>query len=187
MVSLADLWLPIVLSGAAVWIASALVWMVLPHHKSDYKKVPEEDGFLEGLGKRNLAPGLYMFPYCAGPGDAKDPEFAKKMAEGPSGQLIVRPRGQFNMGKGMVLSVLYNMVVALLVGYVARVTLPAGETYLTVFRVTGTVAILAYVGALIYPAIWAGRPWGAVFKEVVDGVAYGLITAGIFGWLWPAA
>jgi hypothetical protein len=24
-----------------------------------------------------------------------------------------------------------------------------------------------------------------VIKEVIDGLVYGLLTAGVFGWLWP--
>jgi hypothetical protein len=27
--------------------------------------------------------------------------------------------------------------------------------------------------------------WGATIKEVIDGLVYGLLTAGTFGWLWP--
>jgi hypothetical protein len=30
-----------------------------------------------------------------------------------------------------------------------------------------------------------GRPWGVVAKDVFDGLVYGLVTAGTFGWLWP--
>jgi hypothetical protein len=27
--------------------------------------------------------------------------------------------------------------------------------------------------------------WSMTIKEVVDGLVYGLLTAGTFGWLWP--
>jgi len=40
MVSVGALWLPILLSGAVVFVASSLVWMVLPHHKSDWAALP---------------------------------------------------------------------------------------------------------------------------------------------------
>jgi hypothetical protein len=33
--------------------------------------------------------------------------------------------------------------------------------------------------------IWKGYPWGFVLKEVIDGLIYGLLMAGTFGWLWP--
>jgi hypothetical protein len=38
-----SLWLPILLSAIAVWVASAINWMVMPHHESDYRKFPDED------------------------------------------------------------------------------------------------------------------------------------------------
>jgi hypothetical protein len=34
-------------------------------------------------------------------------------------------------------------------------------------------------------AIWFGYRWSATAKDVVDGMIYGLLTAGVFGWLWP--
>ena len=34
-------------------------------------------------------------------------------------------------------------------------------------------------------AIWMGKPWSVAWKEVFDGLLYGLVTAGAFGWLWP--
>jgi hypothetical protein len=30
-----------------------------------------------------------------------------------------------------------------------------------------------------------GRPWSATIKELIDGLIYGMMTAGAFGWLWP--
>ena len=44
MVSLTSLWLPIVLSAVIVFFASAIMHMVLNYHKSDYKKLANEDG-----------------------------------------------------------------------------------------------------------------------------------------------
>jgi hypothetical protein len=60
-----------------------------------------------------------------------------------------------------------------------------GTHYLAVFRVVGAAAFLAYGLASISGGIWKGQRWGAVFKEMVDGLVYALLTAGTFGWLWP--
>jgi len=35
--------------------------------------------------------------------------------------------------------------------------------------------------------IWKGEPRSVAIKEVIDGVVYGRLTAGTFGWLWPWA
>jgi hypothetical protein len=47
------------------------------------------------------------------------------------------------------------------------------------------VAFLGYGAGSIPGGIWMGKPWVVVFKELVDGLLYGLLTAGAFGWLWP--
>jgi hypothetical protein len=33
--------------------------------------------------------------------------------------------------------------------------------------------------------IWFKRNWVATLKSNIDGLIYGLLTAGTFGWLWP--
>jgi hypothetical protein len=57
--------------------------------------------------------------------------------------------------------------------------------YLAVFRVAGTAAFLAYGLGHLSNGIWKGQTWPATIKEVMDGLVYGLLTAGTFGWLWP--
>ena len=61
----------------------------------------------------------------------------------------------------------------------------AGALYPAVFRVAGTAAFLAYGLGQLSNGIWKGQPWGVVIKEVIDGLIYGLLTGGTFGWLWP--
>ena len=55
-----------------------------------------------------------------------------------------------------------------------------------VFRLTGTVAFLGYSVALLQQSIWWGKSWSSTGKSVFDGLIYALVTAGAFGWLWPA-
>jgi hypothetical protein len=59
-----------------------------------------------------------------------------------------------------------------------------GADYLAVFRVVGTVSFMAYSFANISDSIWFGRPWKSWFLQAGDGLLYGLVTAGVFGWLW---
>jgi hypothetical protein len=33
--------------------------------------------------------------------------------------------------------------------------------------------------------VWKQKPWSMTFKHVFDGLVYALLTAGVFGWLWP--
>ena len=57
--------------------------------------------------------------------------------------------------------------------------------YLKVFQVVGATAFLGYAAGQVPAAIWMGKPWIVAWKEVFDGLIYGLVTAGAFGWLWP--
>jgi hypothetical protein len=184
MVSLAQLWLPIVVSALVVFFASFLAWMVLPHHRKDWKKLPDEDGLMGELRRQKPAAGQYMFPHCT-PEQRKDPEWNKKWKEGPSGSVVVFRPGGTNMGKSLAQYFLLCLVVSIFVAYLAGRTVPAGSEYLAVFRVAGTASILAWCGSLAVESIWMGRPWSSTIKHILDGIVYGLLTAGVFGWLWP--
>ena len=186
MVTIGVLWLPILLSSLAVWVASGIVWTIMPHHKSDYGKLPDEDAARQALIPQRLVPGQYSIPYAASPSDLQDPETARKFEEGPVGFLTVVPSGPPTMGSKLVLAFVFYLVISIVVAYLASRTLDPGANYLAVFRVTGTVAWIAYGTATVQDAIWFGRPWSGIVKGLLDALAYGLLTAGFFGWLWPA-
>ena len=185
VVSIPELWQPVLLSTVLVWIASALIWMVLPHHKKDFKALPDEEAARQALQGPSLTPGLYNIPHMESWDAAKDPAEAKKFTDGPVAFLTVLPNQPPPMGKAMVLSVLYYLVVSGIVAYLAGRTLAVGAEYLTVFRVAGTVAWLAYGFGSIPQSIWFGRPWSQQVKQLIDALVYALLTAGCFGWLWP--
>ena len=50
---------------------------------------------------------------------------------------------------------------------------------------TIVLAVLAYAGSAACQSIWFGQPWSRTAKDILDGVIYGHITAGIFCWFWP--
>ena len=79
------------------------------------------------------------------------------------------------------------MVVSIFAGYVAGAALPPGSPYLSVFRFVGTVAFVGYCLASWQSSIWYKRSWATNLRLTVDGLIYGLLTAGTFGWLWPKA
>ncbi|MDH3254640.1 MAG: hypothetical protein OEM62_06585 [Acidobacteriota bacterium] len=184
MVTLSMLWLPIVVSALVVFFASFLVWAVLPIHKKDWGRISDEDAVVAALRKSGISRGQYVFPF-AEPSEFKNPEVKQKLEEGPLGMLVVGHNGVPNMAKSMVQSFAHNLVIGVLVAYLAAHSLSAGAHYLAVFRIVGTAAILGYAGANAMYAIWFHRTWSSIAKETLDGVMYGLLTAGVFGWLWP--
>src|SRR5215475_12024326 len=141
MIALQALWLPILLSAVIVFIASSLIHMVLPYHKSDHKKLPEEEKVLGALRPLGLAPGLYHFPYCTHK-ELKSPEVQEKFKQGPVGFLTIFPSGPVNMGKFLGLWFVFTIVVGVFVAYLAAHTVTPGAPYRLVFRVVGTAAFL---------------------------------------------
>ena len=183
MAFLAELWLPILLSAVFVFIVSSLLHMVLPVHKGDVKKMPNEDAVLEAMRTGGTEPGEYMFPGCDSMEEMATPEMQEKLQRGPVGFMTVVPG--FHMGKSLVQWFAYSLLVGVFVAYLTRFALAPGADYLAVFRVAGTIAVLGYAVGNLPNSIWKGVSWKITAKFVFDGVLYGLVTAGAFAWLWP--
>ncbi len=185
MVPITALWLPILLSAVIVFVASSIIHMVLPMHKSDYRKLPEEDRVLDALRAAGVTPGpMYHFPYTTRK-EMKSPEAVERFKRGPVGLLTVIPSGPPAMGKYLGQWFVYCVVIGIFDAYLTGRTRSPGTQYLEVFRVAGTTAFLGYAAAQIQDSIWKGQSWSVTSKHVFDGLIYGLLTAGTFGWLWP--
>ncbi|WP_257306179.1 hypothetical protein [Geothrix campi] len=184
-IPLAHLWLPIILSAVFVFVVSSLIHMVLKWHNSDYRALPNEDEVRAAIRKGSPTPGQYVIPYCGDMKEMGKPEVQQKYTDGPVGFLMLGPNGTPNMGKALGLWFLYAVAVAFMAAYVASRTLAPGTHYLQVFRVVGAVSFLTYAGGSVQMGIWAGKPWRSVVKDLIDGLLYGLVSAGAFGWLWP--
>ncbi len=182
-ISLFSLWLPIVLSAVAVFFASAAIWMLIKWHDSDWSQLPGEDAVRTALS--GTPPGDYTLPYAMSNAARASEEWQAKCKEGPNAMLTVLPAGLPAMGKQLGLWFVYCLAVSLLVAYVLHLTVPTGVDYLRVFRIASVVGFLAYAGGAVPGSIWFGHGWGRTFKDVADGLLYGLLTAGVFGWLWP--
>lgn len=183
--SLTLLWLPILLSAVVVFVVSSIIHMALPWHRSDYRRVPDEEKFMDTMRPLAVPPGDYMVPRPGSMQEMRTPEFAAKMKAGPVVMITVMPNGQAGIGKSMVMWFLYGVVIAFLAAYVASRALPVGAPYLHVFRFAGTTAFIAYSLGLWQMSIWYRRPWSTTLKLTIDGLIYGCLMAGVFGWLWP--
>ena len=186
MVALSALWLPIILAAVIVFIASSIFHMVLPYHRSDYKKLPDEEKVTAAIRAAGVGRGLYIFPFSDHK-QMKEPATQEKFKLGPVGTMIIRQSGPISLGPFLGQWFVYCLAVGFFTAYIAAHTLAAGTNYLEVFRVVGAVAFMAYGLANLANGIWKGEPWSMVVKEVIDGLIYGLLTAGVFGWLWPKA
>ena len=185
MVTLASLWLPILLSAVIVFIASSIIHMVLPWHKNDYARLPDEEKARAALRPLAIPPGDYMVPCPQGRAEMQSPEFKARVNEGPNLVVTVLPNGPWSMGRNLGLWFVYLVVVALYSAYVAGRALPPGTNYLIVFRFVGATAFAAFALALWQMSIWYRRSWGTTIRSTIDGLIYATLVAGTFGWLWP--
>lgn len=185
MVGLDMLWLPILLSAVVVFIVSSVIHMMPLWHKNDYPKVQNEDKVMEALRPLDIPPGDYMVPRASGSQEMRSPEFTEKLKKGPVLMMTVWPNGPMSMTNSLVLWFLYTVVVSFFAAYIAGRALSVGAEYLHVFRFAGTTAFIGYSAALWQQSIWYRRPWSMTIKMTFDGLIYALLTAGLFGWLWP--
>ncbi|MBX3359580.1 MAG: hypothetical protein KF745_14270 [Phycisphaeraceae bacterium] len=183
---LTSLWLPILLSAAAVWIVSTILSLPFLHHKNDWVGLPagQEDALLGFLRTSGIRPGNYLFPDFRSREAMESEKVKTALEHGPVGHLSVWSP-PLSMGGKLAGTFVVYLVVSALIAYLASVALPRPAEFARVFQVVATAGVLAYSFAFIPSAIWFGAYRRAIAAGVVDGVVCGLITGAIFAWRWP--
>jgi hypothetical protein len=178
-------WLPIIVSAVIVFIASSIIHMLPLWHKTDFPKMPNEDKVMDALRPLNVPPGDYMVPRPASMADMKSPAFIEKINKGPVFTMTVFPSGPMKMGPTLAMWFVYCCVVSVFAAYLTGRTLrPEDASYLQIHRVAGCTAFAGYSLALLQGSIWYKRAWSFTIKTMFDGLIYGMLTGGTFGWLW---
>jgi hypothetical protein len=185
MTGLSALWLPILLSAVLVFVASSLIHMASPWHKSDFPKLANEQQVMDALRPLAIPPGDYFIPRPSNREEVRSPAFAERVRQGPVVVFTVMPNETMSMGRNLALWFLYCVVMSAFAAYIAGRALPAATPYLQVFRFAGATAFIGYSAALWQLSIWYRRAWTTTIKATVDGLIYAMLTAGVFGWLWP--
>ena len=185
MVPVFSLWLPVVLAAVFVFAVSSVIHMVLRYHANDYRALPDESGVMDALSRFTIAPGDYALPKAGSMAALKDPVFLARLAKGPVFMGTFMRPGPMNMGPSLVQWFVYCAVVGVFAAYVTGSALAPGADYLSVFRLSGTVAFAGYALAQWQDSIWLQKSVATTLRNNFDGLVYALVTAGTFGWLWP--
>jgi hypothetical protein len=164
---LTDLWLAIVVSAVLVFFGSFVFWAATPWHNKDIKQLPDPGAFDRAVSGLNLPPGHYMVPCTHDAKEMKSAEFLARYNAGPWMTVNVFA-GRPSMGRNLGATFVVFVITSALIAYVARAALADGAAYLSVFRVVGATAFLAYG-----------------FGGLSNAMVYALLTAGAFAWLWP--
>ena len=184
MISIASLWLPILVAAVIVFIASSVIHMAPLWHRNDYQGLPRENDAIATLRPMNLEPGDYFIPWTE-PKNMKSPEFQERMKQGPVALLSVLPNGPLVMAKPLAQWFVYLVIVCVFAALIAGHLLSRGTIYPRVFKVVLAASFMGYALALLQNSIWMRRSWVITFKGCFDGLIYAGLTAGTFGWLWP--
>lgn len=187
MTAFATLWLPILAATIAVFFASALLNSVLPWHKNDFPRVPDEDAFIDAVRPLQIPRGEYMVPRVRDRAEMKSAEHIAKMNAGPVMVLTVFRNGVMSMGAMLGQWFVYCLFVTVVSACVAH-SIVSGADHVhahDVLHYAGIVAFSCYAVGLWQTSIWYGRPWSTTLKTTVDGAVYALLTGGILAWLWP--
>ncbi len=181
MAFLTALWLPILISGVVLFFASFVFWTMAPHHKTDWKKVDDEDELMAAIGKLQLPAGSYMFPYCTHGNEMKSEAFQNKYNAGPRGVMLLWDVP--NMAMNMFCTFLFFLITTVIIAYVSFAAIGPEQPFMRVFQIVGTIGILTYSAAGIPHGIWFKR---RMITDILDGVVYGILVGLIFALLWPA-
>ena len=185
MTPLTALWLPILASAVLCFFVSSILHMVTKWHAADYRQVPNETAFRDAVRPLAIPPGDYMVPRASSTEEMRSAEFKEKFKSGPVIMFTVMPPDSMAMGRSLGLWFVHLVVVSIFAAYISSRALPAGTDYLEVFRFAGATAFIAHAAALWPLWIWYRRDLGTTIRSTIDGLLYALLTAGVFGWLWP--
>lgn len=188
MVGIPALWLSILIAAVLVFVASSIIHMFLPYHRTDYEKLPDEDAVMDALRPLDLPAGEWVVPSAEGRSDVmKSDDFKAKVEKGPVLFMTVFPKGDpFAMGGQLVQWFIYCVIVSIFAAYVAGRALGPGADYYAVFRFAGVTAFCCYGLAVWQRTIWFRQKPSTSVKNTLDALIYALLTAGAFAGFWPA-
>ena len=178
-----SLWLPILISTIALFIASFLSWMVLRLHEKDWVKIDEEDRLIATIREMGIPLGNYMFPGATSAEEMNSPEYQEKYKNGPRGLIQILPAA--NMATNLGLTIAYFLFCNATFAYLASFALDRPDMdFITIFRFVSTIALLTFGASMIQHAIWFKN---RVVGHVIESIAYALIAGAIFAVFWPAS
>lgn len=173
--------LPILLCTVVLFFTSFLSWVVLPLHREDWGKLPDEDRVQQALRESGTPPGNYMLPGVLEPQEMHSETFRAKQQLGPIGVITLFPG--MTMGRNLGLTLVFFFVVCTCLAYLAQLALPPGAGFRQVFRFVSTASLLTFLAAILQHAIWFRC---RVVGHIIESIAYAAITGAIFGYFWPA-
>ena len=184
MTPVPEILLAVAVAAIAVFFASFVAWSVLPHHKPDVRRLPDENAFISAVKPLGLPPGHYLFPQPASPAEYKSQEFREILGKGPWGVLTLgRSRPMFPRNLALVFA--SYLAVCFLAGYLTSLAVPPDAGFMSVFRVSFTACALGFVFGGLPNDIFFMKPARFVITCLIDAVVFAAIGGAMLALLWP--
>ena len=181
-VELISLFFPVLLTTVALFISGFLCWAILPNHKPDWQKLPNEDEFLDAIAELNLPRGNFAYPHAMDQQSMESDTYKRAVERGTFGTVQVWGEAP-KMGTNLIRQVVYLLVTNSCLAYLSTLALPAGADFMQVFRFVATAALLTFTVAVVPGTIWFKN---RLTGYLIDGVIQAVIVGAIFGSMWPA-
>lgn len=159
-----------VLGGVALFVWSAVSWMLLPWHNAGFKRFTHEEPVLAAIGAAAPESGVYLAP--SPDQDARHAPFV---------YAIVRTGGYGDMGKAMGLGFLGNLLSAFLATLLLLQLGPRALAEKVLFLLTA--AVLAWSGRYFADVAYWGLPWRNALVDLVDLLVAWMPAGSLLAWL----
>lgn len=170
-----------IVGGILVFFMGYFEHEVLKWGSRSISSIPQDEAFREHVKGQNLPPAIYMFPHMS--------TFQEQWKEGPSGLLIVAPKGAPVMAKYLGLELLTNVIAALIAAWIVSL-ISADKPFLWRWKVVVLMAIFGWVTLTASYGIWYHFPWPFIRDDllctILEWCVGGAAIAGIVSRPLPA-
>jgi hypothetical protein len=175
-------------AGVVLFVWYGMAWMVLPHHKADFKSCPNRDALAAALADVPPADAWYLLPSPDDfPQGLKDPQLQTRWEKGPNACFVVLRPGPCLSGRTFAAGFVLNVAEGL--GLAALVALSAVHTQDLPARlgVLLGAALFVGVGTYLMQHVYARYPRRFALTNIADkAVGYALVAL-LFSFVGPAA
>jgi hypothetical protein len=166
---MAWLLVPALVGAVVLFVTNSICWMVLKHHMSDFKQVPNRDAVEAAL--KGIPPGgFYTMPHMSDfGGNCKDPKFAERFLSGPNVAIAVGKPGPMMAAGVFVKGFLVNVVEATSLVCILHAMGGTADLVHTLVYAGLLGGLVRGVGP-VTQANWMNFPWPHAIKVLADGV-----------------
>lgn len=158
------------LGGVALFLWSAVSWMLLPWHNTGFKSFADEKAVLLALQANAPADGVYLAP---------SPN--QDAVHQPFVHAIVRTGGYGDLGRAMGLGFLGNLLSAFLATLFLLQLGPRALVEKLLFLLTA--ALLAWSGRYFADVAYWGLPWRNALVDLADLLVAWTLAGSLLAWL----